>query len=96
MGEGGDRREADVEAYIKVGVDWAASNHVPLIMTEFGASNVSNPTSRYAWITFMKSLATKYGYGWNWYSHDSAKFGIRTHHAGAYSLDTQLIQVLSQ
>jgi endoglucanase len=92
----GEATEAQVDAYIKVGVDWAAANHAPLIMGEFGSSNlVADKQSRLNWIKFVKATAEKYNVGWAWWGWDGRLFGVRPHNLhGAY--DEDLVNILSQ
>lgn len=85
--------EARLDAYLKVGVDWAAANHVPLIMNEFGTSNVADRDSRIAWIRFMLAEADRYHYGWAWWSYDGRLFGLNPHGKG---YDPDLVRLLSR
>ena len=80
--------EQRLDAYLRVGVDWAASNHVPLIMNEFGATNVSDRDSRLAWVKFMLEEADRYHYGWAWWAYDGRLFGLNPHGKG-YDADLQ-------
>jgi len=85
--------EAKLDAYIRVGVDWAAANHVPLIMNEFGTTDVGDRASRLNWVKFVLSEADKYHFGWAWWAFDGRRFGLNRLGKG---FDPDLVQLLSK
>jgi endoglucanase len=85
--------EEQLDAYLRQGVDWAAEHHVPLIMNEFGTTNVADRDSRRAWVKFMIDEADKYHYGWAWWAFDGRLFGLNPHGKG---YDPDLVELLSR
>lgn len=77
--------------YMLVGVNWARANHVPLIMNEFGATNVGDPASRIAWAKLVRATADANQIGWAWWAYDGRLFGLNPHGQG---YDARLLQVL--
>lgn len=84
---------AKVAVYMNTGISWAAQKQVPLIMNEFGATSVADPTSRANWIKLVRLTAEKNGIGWAWWSFDGRLYGLRPQ---AGNFDPVLVQLLSQ
>jgi endoglucanase len=82
-----------LDAYMHLGIDWAAAHHVPLIMNEFGATHVANHQSRVNWLRFVRVTAETNGVGWAYWSYDGRKFGIRPQHG---KFDPTLVDQLSR
>ena len=85
--------EEKLEANMKVGIDWAEKNKVPLIMQEFGCSNAAEPKSRLAWIKAVRRLAEKYNLPWTYWSFTGKQFGLKPKVGDAY--DPCLLEALS-
>jgi endoglucanase len=79
-------------AYMQPAFDWAKANKVPLIMTEFGSSNVTHRASRLNWISFVRQRAERHTLGWAWFAFDSKYFGLRP--LGG-NFDPDLVKALS-
>ncbi len=84
---------AKLSMYMNTGINWATQKQVPLIMNEFGATSMADPTSRANWIKLVRLTAEKNGIGWAWWSFDGRLFGLRPQ-AGAF--DPALVQMLSK
>lgn len=71
-----------LDDYIQVGVDWASAHNVPLIVGEFGATNVGPHDARMAWIKQVRAKAEASCIGWAWWAYDGRLFGINPHGLG--------------
>jgi len=86
--------EEKLEAGMKIGIDWAEKNRVPLIMQEFGCSNSAEPKSRLAWIKAVRRLAEKYKIPWTYWSFTGKQFGLKPKAGDAY--DPVLMEALGK
>jgi endoglucanase len=80
-------------AYMHAGIDWAARKNVPLIMNEFGASNLGDRTSRVNWIRFVRQTAEASNIGWAYWDLRGRLFGMKP--LGS-DWDPDLVQLLSK
>ena len=91
--DNGEWTQERLDTYLRVPVDWAAKYNVPLIMNEFGTTNIADRGSRLAWVKFMLDEADKYKYGWAWWAFDGRLFGLNPHGKG---YDPDLVRLLSK
>ena len=73
----GNENDAELEKWVKKGIDWAAAKKVQLILQEFGCSNLADPGSREHWITSMRSIAEKNHLPWTYWAFDGKIFGLK-------------------
>jgi endoglucanase len=72
----GDWNAERISKEIGTAAEWAASNRVRLICTEFGAYRAFiDPASRYHWIRDVRHALEKHGIGWTVYDYADV-FGI--------------------
>lgn len=69
--------EAALEKWVHKGIDWAAANKVPLILQEFGCSNLADAQSREHWITSMRGIAEKNHLPWTYWAFSGKVFGLK-------------------
>ena len=80
-----------LSAFMHEGIDWAAANNVPLIINEFGATSIADPTSRMNWVNFVRQTAEANHIGWAWWSQTGRLYGLRPRGA---AWDAALVQAL--
>jgi endoglucanase len=73
----GNENDAELEKWLHKGIDWAASNKVPLILQEFGCCNLADPPSRAHWISSMRGLAEKNHLPWTYWAFSGKIFGLK-------------------
>jgi endoglucanase len=73
----GNETDAELEMWVHKGIDWAATNKVPLILQEFGCCNLADAASREHWITSMRGIAEKNHLPWTYWAFDGKIFGLK-------------------
>jgi endoglucanase len=86
-----------LDKWIKVAVDWAAANKVPLINNEFGSYSPNAPRqSRLTYLKDVRTVMEKYKIGWAMWECDEG-FGWMSYPSGNRNspiIDTELLTAL--